>query len=831
MDNFYLYYRSLVCTAADIYYAYLTKAFEIGRLSAGRNVITVHHVSQCGTPSEYIFYTDGRIKNPDECQIWINGVYHECLRIVSVRKVSNSSDAVRILDRSGNLGYIPTISPRDIQIISDLRFLIKKLRSFYEENYFDFHPAPPIPLPPLPHSLTEDLTDEQIAAVETVFSSPVSYIHGAPGTGKTAYVLSRCILRYVLAQKRVFLLAPTNNAVEQVLRGILPILEQSGIDLRTVYRLGSASDEFAVQYPQVVGNASKERILAELRIEEVRYSKLLSDALSVKSEYQQKAETLAICKSAHETICALLPSLHSKKIELEAAEIARISADTVQKEKFALRSKALQELRTSKDIVKSCEENIAAVQHRIHRIRYLFWKKSEKEKLSENRFLLLASLPSYRDALTSAQQSVCTAQAEYDDAQAQFDLCKSHCNALSEEIQEIITQVAEASQCHADYSQAVQRLLAEGRYDPSPLCAVIASLESECSNLDARVKSSPVEAYQQELAHIRQQLLTIGTSSKILQKRQALVLAGTIDAFLPDLASACHPEKNDSASMSTYQPVYHVFLDEAGYTSLARGLAAFAAHAPVTFLGDHNQLPPVCEMNRISSVDMPACLWALPISFYSELLNLDFPHLFYNCYQKGASPSFGQLAFASLNTSYRFGDTLAKILAQHIYKSGFHGVSNAPFEILCLDAPREQAHKKRGSLSECHVVDAYLTANPQSDFAILAPYNSQIMQLRAVLPDYRDNILTVHRAQGQEWDTVILSVVDTSDTYFTNSNLSIGRRIINTAVSRARRRLVIVCDLAFWKSHPDQLITKLLCDGTQIDPSGDPVLSLPRSSN
>lgn len=60
----------------------------------------------------------------------------------------------------------------------------------------------------------------------------------------------------------------------------------------------------------------------------------------------------------------------------------------------------------------------------------------------------------------------------------------------------------------------------------------------------------------------------------------------------------------------------------------------------------------------------------------------------------------------------------------------------------------------------------------------------------------------------------ILSVVDTTKKWFTDSNnlISKGKNVINTAVSRAIDRLIIVCDHDYWtdSSQQSQLIYKLL---------------------
>jgi hypothetical protein len=40
-----------------------------------------------------------------------------------------------------------------------------------------------------------------------------------------------------------------------------------------------------------------------------------------------------------------------------------------------------------------------------------------------------------------------------------------------------------------------------------------------------------------------------------------------------------------------------LFLDEAGYACIVKALTLFRNNIPITFLGDHMQLPPVCLLN------------------------------------------------------------------------------------------------------------------------------------------------------------------------------------------------------------------------------------------
>ena len=72
--------------------------------------------------------------------------------------------------------------------------------------------------------------------------------------------------------------------------------------------------------------------------------------------------------------------------------------------------------------------------------------------------------------------------------------------------------------------------------------------------------------------------------------------------------------------------------------------------------------------------------------------------------------------------------------------------------------------------------------------------------------------MTIHASQGREWDTVIVSVVDSrvNEWSFMNSKDPKMKKVVNTAVSRAKHRLVIVCDFDKWKDQDGQLISALI---------------------
>lgn len=169
----------------------------------------------------------------------------------------------------------------------------------------------------------------------------------------------------------------------------------------------------------------------------------------------------------------------------------------------------------------------------------------------------------------------------------------------------------------------------------------------------------------------------------------------------------------------------------------------------------------------------------------------------------------------NLNQTYRFGTKLASVLAESVYESDFTGNEEAETNIYCIDACKNSSDQRRTSSGEMYAIVEYCRNHPNEDIAILTPYKLQVKLLRDEL--YRNGmdqniVYTIHGSQGREWDTILFSAVDTHDMWFVDSNnaVSRGRNLVNTAVSRAKKKLIIVADKRYWINQEGQLIEKLI---------------------
>ena len=156
----------------------------------------------------------------------------------------------------------------DLIIISDLKFLVQRMLNFYRMQGDRIRPQQS------PNSekkidefkfLPDSIPDEnQKRALLAIFHHPVVYVWGAPGTGKTRFVLSYSVIEYIKQNKKVVIFAPTNVALEQVLIGVLSITDKASIKRDKILRIGNPSRVFAADYPEVCEVTGAQKKLAEI---------------------------------------------------------------------------------------------------------------------------------------------------------------------------------------------------------------------------------------------------------------------------------------------------------------------------------------------------------------------------------------------------------------------------------------------------------------------------------------------------------------------------------------------------------------------------------------
>ena len=287
---------------------------------------------------------------------------------------------------------------------------------------------------------------------------------------------------------------------------------------------------------------------------------------------------------------------------------------------------------------------------------------------------------------------------------------------------------------------------------------------------------------------------------------EPLVVVGTIDCGVSNISS---------------QTAEHIFVDEVASVPLPKGMVLLKAQKPITLFGDHKQLPPVDNINRadlnVANEDMS--VWRLSMLHIANMFKMNKKDVINGCKKENIFDF--NIPTAILSKTFRYDKALTEILNKYVYNTTLSSANNLTTQLLYLLVPYRNNGVKRVNTAEIDAICKIINSgNVYGRIAVISPYSNQVQGLeRAIHKNvvYSDHIFisTIHRAQGREYDTVILSVSDRMcnkagiSPWFTDSTKKLGQLCINVAISRAVKRLIIVCDDS-WKDVPNQLISSII---------------------
>lgn len=801
--------------AASTFYEYLVEKEKSDIKKSGKEVCRVLRIERDKEYKDrvvYCLYLDKAPRSIDSIRIVIGEKQYEESEIKPLK--SNRVKAtlhVAVADKKED--PLRTASPETVCVVSDMKFLIHNVLQWY--RLYGDRIQLPVTVPAAANKNIPELkktpTIDQKEAINGVMHFPISYVWGAPGTGKTQFVLSRSILNYIKEKKRVLVTAPTNNALDQTLKGLIEVFNEAGVNFNElVFRYGIPTHEFATKYPKIcedyglkksieeindlIENAEEEQnawkqlvdllpkykqyfktetLFSELERDYPDQSKNVRSLIAeVKEQERVLSEAQGKGAETHNTLCGLQET--RTKIAAKEAKLRKaVERDSIFKriglidnerliEKLSATTQNLQELdyqiEESKTVLEETANTIAGIQTTLADVRSLIKKNQEA---------IVARLRPWKD------------------------ICSTVANADESSLETALARVD-------SFINTTRAFLLEKKKEFSPL-------EGKRPE-DVQAKW---EYYEGEIKRLKAKRDALLENANHNDPESCLVVAATVDKVI----STFDP---DTTSFS------HIFLDEAGYCPLIKGVVLTAFYSPVTLLGDHMQLPPVCELDQQKLSEkkyMPVTLFAQSALYIESAFSESLDQICSD-YNANRSPLFKEMKKFALIRSHRFGPELAQILDEAVYKTNFQGDPKVKTSIYFIDAPKDSDSKDRISESELLAIDRYLAykEGSQEDIGILTPYTklgSQVWSLKKIAAKHgfsRDDVMNVHKSQGREWNTVVLSVVDTTNMYFTDSTNKKAKslQLINTAVSRAKKELILVCDYNFWIRQNNQLIGKLL---------------------
>jgi len=238
-------------------------------------------------------------------------------------------------------------------------------------------------------------------------------------------------------------------------------------------------------------------------------------------------------------------------------------------------------------------------------------------------------------------------------------------------------------------------------------------------------------------------------------------------------------------------------VDEATQATEPATYLALLRAERVILAGDHLQLSPTV-------LSAAACAEGLGVSLFERL-----------------NESHGDVARVTLAEQYRMNERIMRYPSVSLYGGALRAhpsvadraLDSAPLEVVDTSGLGFEESTPGGSDSKQNDGEAELCASEvervlalgvsPADVAVIAPYDAQVQRLRQLLEKRFEEGLevdTVDGFQGREKDAVVVSLVrgnDSGDVGF----LSDVRRM-NVALTRAKRKLVVVGDGSTVARHP-----------------------------
>ena len=225
----------------------------------------------------------------------------------------------------------------------------------------------------------------------------------------------------------------------------------------------------------------------------------------------------------------------------------------------------------------------------------------------------------------------------------------------------------------------------------------------------------------------------------------------------------------------------YVIMDEASQVDISTGALALSCAKHAVIVGDLKQLPNVVDSDTHKKADLIREKYSLDKAY-------DFADKSFLQSVVEAIPNVPQTL---LKEHYRCHPRIISFCNQKFYNNELVIMTeddNLNKSLMAIKTA--EGNHRRGNYNQRQIdiiKDEILPTLdvPNEEIGIIAPYNEQVNEIKKQIPNI--DVATVHKFQGREKDVIILSTVDDQIKNFTDDPY-----LLNVAVSRARKRLIVV---------------------------------------
>lgn len=310
----------------------------------------------------------------------------------------------------------------------------------------------------------------------------------------------------------------------------------------------------------------------------------------------------------------------------------------------------------------------------------------------------------------------------------------------------------------------------------------ISSLERELQSINAKEKMDKLT--EKSMEYLRSKLFDKYGSTKdrkIFIEDDLWKNSTEVVKEYPIILSTTFSSRSSLGKNMTYD---YLIMDEASQVDVATGALALSCARNIVVVGDTNQLP------NVVSTDMQKRIDAIMKSF-----NINQGYSFVeNSFLKSMCKILPDVPQTLLREHYRCHPKIIGFCNLKFYNNQLIVMTEDYGEPDALSVYKTVVgNHRRDNINQrqidvvCQEVLPNLKKQNAEDLGIIAPYNDQVNALKEQIDATSIDIATVHKFQGREKDTMILTTVDDVVTSFTDDPC-----LLNVAVSRAKSRLCLI---------------------------------------
>lgn len=224
----------------------------------------------------------------------------------------------------------------------------------------------------------------------------------------------------------------------------------------------------------------------------------------------------------------------------------------------------------------------------------------------------------------------------------------------------------------------------------------------------------------------------------------------------------------------------YVIMDEASQVDIKTGALALSCAMNAVIVGDDKQLP------NVVSQEEALALQAIQLTYKVDDRYNEVTHSFL----QSCVEVFKDIPVTLLREHYRCHPKIIEFCNQHFYNGELVAMTDDNGEDNVLQVVQTvEGNHARGHFNQREIDVIVQEVLPQcadsGSIGIITPYRQQADEINKALG--KDIASTVHKYQGRECDTIIMSMVDNEPTEFSDDP-----NLLNVAISRAKTHLYVV---------------------------------------